>query len=106
MMAAGLQIVAFFFVFDSMAQFLTGTTRGMGLQLYTAMGAIIIYWIVGVPLSFYLGVSKKLGVVGLALGIEIPTVLMTILNLCIVHYKKDWQDVAIEVGARIAMEAE
>ena len=68
MFAAGVQVIAFFFVFASMTYLFNGTARAMGLQFYTAIWAIPAYWCIGVPQSYYLGININWGVVGLALG--------------------------------------
>ena len=78
----------------------------MGKQAQSAIGAFLISWILGVPLSYYLGNMREMGVVGIATGFEISLVCQTIFNLYIVHYSQDWQDVADEAADRIAKESQ
>ena len=47
-----------------------------------------------------------MGVVGIVTGFEISLACQTLLNLYIVHYSQDWQDVADEAADRIAKESQ
>ena len=78
----------------------------MGCLAYSALGSICLFWCVGIPLSYYLGISKEYGVAGLAFGIGVPPILLNVVNFYIVHYLRDWKDVADKAVVRIAREAD
>lgn len=81
-MAAGLlTIAAFFQLFDGLQTVATGALRGLG-DTRTAMAAhIICYWLIGLPLGWWLTYPRGLGARGFWMGLSMALILIGIVLL-------------------------
>lgn len=66
--AALIPIAGLFQVFDGIQVVAAGVLRGAGDTHAAMIANLLGFWLVGIPVSLYLGFSAKLGVVGLWLG--------------------------------------
>jgi MATE family multidrug resistance protein len=72
---SALGIVAYFILVDSTQAVMLGALRGAGDVIVPTVMHLISFWVVAVPLSWYLGLKSGLGVSGLFLGMSAGLVL-------------------------------
>ena len=65
----------------------------MGLQKRASYFAIACYYIVGIPLAWFLAMKRDLGVLGLNAGFSLAVAIQAIAYGFIL-YKSNWQEVA------------
>lgn len=58
-------LVTFIFFFDSMQAYLQGPIRAVGLQGKASLYTIVAFYAIGLPLAWYLGIKREMGVMGL-----------------------------------------
>ena len=68
LIASLMPMLAAFHLCNSIASSLGGILTGAGKQRSGAVGAIVAYFVVGVPVSYVCGYRLELGVVGLVIG--------------------------------------
>ena len=79
-------VAALFHLCDSTQYTLQGIFRGAGKQQESAAAVLMSLWLLGVPMSAYLGIARGLGTPGilcglmLGFGVEIPLLLMWMLR--------------------------
>ena len=61
-------VAAFYIVGDGLCVINGSVLRGCGLQVMAAKVVVFSYYIVAIPMSYYLGFHTDMGVVGLAWG--------------------------------------
>ncbi|CAM9770731.1 unnamed protein product [Pylaiella littoralis] len=84
-----------------MTQFVcTGILKGMGYQRLQAIAAGVGFWVVGVPLSAYLGVYKAWGLKGLWGSMATAEGPLLIFYLLVLR-SADWDDCAVRAAARV-----
>lgn len=69
-------IVAIFQISDGMQVVLAGILRGLKFTKFSSIMVLVSYWIVGIPVGYYLAFSRQQGAVGLWIGLAIA------LSLC------------------------
>lgn len=74
--ASLLFIAAFFQLFDGIQVVATGALRGAGETRIPMAAAMVCYWLVGLPLGYYLGFSLHWGVTGLWVGLSASLIAM------------------------------
>jgi len=55
-------------IFDSLRNVLTGSLRGLFDTRYPMYISLVAIWIIGIPLSYFLGFILKWGIIGIAVG--------------------------------------
>jgi len=79
--ASLLIVAAFFQLFDGIQVVATGALRGAG-DTHTAMFTHLgIYWLLGLPLGYFLGFRRGLGVAGLWVGLSVALILIGVVLL-------------------------
>jgi MATE family multidrug resistance protein len=73
-LASTLSLVAIVCVADGLQGVLVGATRGVADTVLPTVLQIISFWVIMVPLTYYLGIALGLGVDGLYLGIGVSVV--------------------------------
>ena len=69
-MAAGLLLMAALFqLSDGIQVSAAGALRGVKDTLFPLLISVVAYWFVGLPFSYYLGISQQFGPQGLWLGL-------------------------------------
>ena len=86
-------LIAVNFLFDGIQGYLQGPIRAMGLQKRASYFAIACYYIVGIPLAWFLAMKRDLGVLGLNAGFSLAVAIQAIAYGFIL-YKSNWQEVA------------
>ena len=83
--------------------FFQGPIRALGLQKVASYFAIGCYWVISLPLAYFLGIHKEYGVIGLIGGFSIAVTIQCFIYLIIVM-TRDWQKIADEAAERIKEE--
>ena len=71
--------VACFQIFDGAQVTLAGILRGLSLTRASSLGIFIGYWIIGIPLGYYLGFYRGLEAQGFWMGLALSLALVAIL---------------------------
>jgi MATE family multidrug resistance protein len=109
-------LLALYVVADGIQCALNGTIKGCGRQCVTVPIVVIAYWIVGVPLAYYLALVKHggestcqdgrdfCGDVGLVAGMTTGTWVHMILLALVVCVSTDWSREAQKAKDRVAVD--
>ena len=81
-----LLVAAAFQLFDGLQTVATGALRGTGETRIPMFSSFVAYWVIGLPLGYYLGFGRRLGAVGLWLGLALS--LMLIGTALVVAWKR------------------
>ena len=65
---SNLILLAVIFQADGLAMFLQGPIRAIGVQNSAAIGSIVCYYVIAIPLAVFLAFKMDLGVTGLLIG--------------------------------------
>ena len=71
-----LLVAAAFQLFDGLQTVATGALRGTGETRIPMFSSLVAYWLIGLPLGCYLGFTRRLGAVGLWLGLALALLLI------------------------------
>ena len=71
--------LCFFQVFDGMQVALSGIFRGLKNTKIVMMANFISYWLISIPVGCYLGITKKMGLLGFWYGLFISSVVLCII---------------------------
>jgi len=66
-----LMVAAAFQLFDGLQTVATGALRGSGETRIPMFSSFVAYWVVGLPLGYYLGFTRGLGAVGVWAGLAV-----------------------------------
>jgi len=66
-----LLVAAAFQLFDGLQTVATGALRGAGETRIPMLSSFIAYWVIGLPLGYYLGFARGFGALGLWTGLAI-----------------------------------
>ena len=66
-----LLVAAAFQLFDGLQTVATGALRGAGETRIPMLSSFVAYWVIGLPLGYYLGFNRQLGALGLWTGLAI-----------------------------------
>ncbi|KAJ1896634.1 ethionine resistance protein [Kickxella alabastrina] len=78
--------------YDGMNGLVGGIMRALGRQSLGAALAFPSFWIMGIPLGFYLGMGPpKLEVVGLWLGLVLGVIAYSVSQQCFILFYVDWR---------------
>ncbi|MBI1789073.1 MAG: MATE family efflux transporter [Acidobacteria bacterium] len=83
--ASLLFVAAFFQLFDGLQVVTTGTLRGTGDTRTPMFCHMLGYWAIGLPLGYFLGVSRGWGAVGLWIGLCVALILIGAVLLWVWH---------------------
>jgi multidrug resistance protein, MATE family len=76
-----LALAAAFQVFDGIQTATTGALRGLGHTRMPMILNFIGYWILGLPLGYWLGFSRGLGIYGVWIGLTVALIFIALLVL-------------------------
>ena len=82
-----LAIVAAFEVFDGIQTVSTGALRGLGETRAPMWANLVGYWVLGLPLGFFLCFGLKWGIYGLWIGLTLALVVISLALLA--RWKRD-----------------
>ena len=68
----------------------------MGKQKFATFGALIFYYVIGLPLEVTFAFPLKFGSPGLWMGLAIGIAIMVIFFQYVIDYKYDWNEIAVE----------
>jgi MATE family multidrug resistance protein len=88
-----LGIVAAFEVFDGIQTVSTGALRGLGETRAPMMANLVGYWVLGLPLGFFLCFGLGLGIYGLWIGLTLALVVIALAVLA--RWRRDSAHIAI-----------
>jgi multidrug resistance protein, MATE family len=83
---AGVSIIivcAMFQIFDGAQVTLSGILRGFGITRPTFVIVLVGYWLIGLPLGYYLGYTMKLNALGFWIGLAVS---LFIIAICLFVY--------------------
>ena len=95
MLAVGpglLAIVAAFEVFDGIQTVSTGALRGLGETRAPMLANLVGYWVLGLPLGFFLCFGLQWGIYGLWIGLTLALVVIAL--ALIARWKRDAEEAA------------
>jgi MATE family multidrug resistance protein len=72
-------LAAFFQLFDGVQTVTTGALRGMGNTHSSMLANFISYWVLGLPLAWYLVFVRKWGAIGIWSGLSISLVVLAVI---------------------------
>jgi MATE family multidrug resistance protein len=78
-----LTVAAFFQLFDGVQTVTTGALRGMGNTSSSMLANFVSYWVLGLPLAWYLCFTRKWGAVGIWLGLSASLILLAVILLLV-----------------------
>jgi MATE family multidrug resistance protein len=76
-------LAAFFQLFDGVQTVTTGALRGMGNTHSSMLANFISYWVLGLPLAWYLVFIRKWGAIGIWSGLSASLVILAIILLLV-----------------------
>jgi MATE family multidrug resistance protein len=82
-----LAIVAAFEVFDGIQAVSTGALRGLGETRAPMLANLVGYWVLGLPLGFFLCFGLRWGIYGLWIGLTLALVVIAL--ALIARWKRD-----------------
>jgi MATE family multidrug resistance protein len=82
-----LAIVAAFEVFDGIQTVSTGALRGLGETRAPMWANLVGYWVLGLPLGFFLCFGLKWGIYGLWIGLTLALIVIAL--ALIARWKRD-----------------
>jgi MATE family multidrug resistance protein len=89
---AGLLGASIFFFFYGLQQVLAGLLRGAGKTVISSLMNIGTLYIIGIPLSAYLGLTKEMGINGLWIGLYTSMIIscvgLSLLNLKVIKSRR------------------
>jgi len=99
-----LLVAAAFQLFDGLQTVATGALRGAGETRIPMFSSFVAYWVIGLPLGYYLGFNRGLGALGLWAGLALS--LMLIAGALVWAWRgKVMQLNAAEIRPLVAMDA-
>ncbi|XP_038669046.1 multidrug and toxin extrusion protein 1-like, partial [Scyliorhinus canicula] len=93
---------AAFYLFDSMAGVSGGVIRGVGKQKLGAIGNLVGFYAIGLPIGISLMFKTKLGIIGLWTGMLICVVVQAVFFLTVI-YRIDWNKATDEALVNAGM---
>lgn len=78
------------FIADGLNVVQGAVLRGAGRQWWAALLNAVGWWMVGVPLAYYLGIVKGHNVRGLWAGFAAASALQSVLQCLAIHRFMDW----------------
>lgn len=100
MVAKVIPVIMLCHFFDVPGAILNGVLRGIGRQRIGGYLNLFLYYVIAVPLSFYLAFSLDLGLSGLWLGILFALVTLAVVETIYIFYFCDWLEIIQEAEAR------
>jgi MATE family multidrug resistance protein len=91
-----LAIVAAFEVFDGIQTVSTGALRGLGETRAPMWANLVGYWVLGLPLGFFLCFGLKWGIYGLWIGLTLALVVIAL--VLIARWKRDAERQLVATG--------
>ena len=89
--AALLSVAAVFQLFDGVQTVVTGALRGSGDTRTPMLCHLIAYWLLGLPLGYYLAFGRGWGAVGLWVGLCLGLIAIGLVLLTVWHRKaRQW----------------
>jgi MATE family multidrug resistance protein len=82
-----LYVAAAFQIFDGIQTVSTGALRGLGETRVPMIANFVGYWILGLPLGFFLCFGLRWGVYGLWIGLTLA--LIVIASMLLLRWRKD-----------------
>lgn len=79
-------IAGIFQIADGIQVTASGLLRGLGETKFPSLFYVINYWLIGLPLGYYLGITQKRGVYGLWIGLASAVFLMAFSNASFLFY--------------------
>lgn len=86
--------------FDCLQTLLQGCIVGLGVQKWAAVCAFVCYYLIGLPVSYLLGIVCGFGCTGLWTGLFVADCIISICYLTII-LKTNWRKIAEEASQRI-----
>jgi len=93
-------LLAVTMVLNSIQPVISGVAVGGGWQGLVAYINLTCYYIIGLPIGFFLGYNTKLGVQGIWMGMIFGTFLQTVILLLIV-WKTNWNEEVAQTSERM-----
>ena len=90
-------------IFDFIQTVEAGSVRAIGYQTYGSWVSFISYWIISLPVSYFLAFNFELRLTGIWLGVVFGNMFATVTYLCILLYA-DWHKLAESIHLRIQKE--
>lgn len=95
-----LLVAAAFQLFDGLQTVATGALRGAGETRIPMFSSFIAYWVIGLPLAYYLGFVLGFGAVGVWVGLAVS--LAIIGTLLVFIWRQKVLGLVAHSGARVA----
>lgn len=80
-------VAAAFLLFDGLQTVATGALRGMGETRIPMFSSFVAYWVIGLPLGYYLGFSRGFGATGLWAALAFSLALIGTALVLVWRYK-------------------
>eukprot|EP00977_Amphora_coffeiformis_P014598 scaffold4097_cov166-Amphora_coffeaeformis.AAC.55 len=90
-------LLAFYVFADGVQTTLNGTIKGCGLQAYVMPVVVVAYWVVGLPLGYYLAFDEECStfcgdfglVAGMTTGTWVHMIMLALLVVCGIDWKRE-----------------
>ena len=76
-------LAAFFQLFDGVQTVTTGALRGMGNTRSSMLANFVSYWVLGLPLAWYLAFAQRWGAVGIWSGLSASLVVLALILILV-----------------------
>jgi len=96
MTSYGIIFLCFEFIFDLVQGFLHGPVRGLGLQAQASYINFFCFYMLALPLAYYLAFTCKYGIAGLWMGLASGTFSQIWLYLYVI-LRADWTAIAEKI---------
>lgn len=92
--------LAIYTAFDGVLCVATGTIKACGKQWVAGPVVLFSYYLIGIPLAYWLSFTKGQGAMGLAIGATVGTMLHSVLIIAVV-WRTDWPEEARRAAERV-----
>jgi MATE family multidrug resistance protein len=99
-----LPLAAAFQVFDGLACVAGGCIRGVGHQRYAAIANLLGFYVIGIPIGYYLAFNRNEEISGVWKGLSLGLIIMSMMQVAFV-LRLSWPAEAQRALARAAMSA-
>ncbi|CDW80969.1 na+-driven multidrug efflux pump [Stylonychia lemnae] len=97
-------LLSFAIFFDCTMSSLTGVIRGLGILKRALVGIILVFYLLGIPLQYYLLFKRQMGLTAIWTGMLVSQSIITFYYLYLILIHTDWNRAAEKSASRALKE--